>query len=85
MILCQAFGPSFLRINHLPFSLIWSFSFLRLFFIYVFFFILHLFFDIGFFRLFYGQTQTELDRLGSSASHSDSLSLRYSMAVFSTN
>ena len=31
MILCQAFGTSFLRINRFPFALIWSFSFLHLF------------------------------------------------------
>ena len=49
------------------------------------FFISVSFFRHRFFRLFYGATQTDLDGLGSCASHSDSLiSLSYSMAVFST-
>ena len=37
MILCQAFGPSFLRVNRFPFALLWSFSFLCLFYFFVFF------------------------------------------------
>ena len=44
---CQAFGPSFLRINYFLFVLIWSFWFLRLF-LFASFFFLHLFFDILF-------------------------------------
>ena len=63
---------------------IWNFSFLHLFFIRVFFYFC-VFFEHCFFRLFYGATQMDPDRLGSCASHYDSLiSLSYSMAVFST-
>ena len=57
----------------------------------VFFFYSHLFhfcifFWHPFFRLFYGATRTDLDRLDSSASSSDGqISLSYLMAVFSTN
>ena len=69
----------FLRINYFPFALVWSFSFLCLFFIRVFLF------DIIFSRLLYGATQMDQDGLGSCASHSESLiSLSYLMAVFST-
>ena len=39
MILCQAFGPSFFK--DFPLALIWSFSFLHL-------FLIHVFFDILF-------------------------------------
>ena len=69
-----------LRINHFPFALIWSFSFLRL------FFYSRLFSRHHFFQLFYGATRMEPDRLSSCASCSDNqISLNYSMAVFRMN
>ena len=77
MILCQAFGPPFLRINHFLFALIWSFSFLRLIFIRVFFF--YIVFPIILWSI------SDLDRLSSCASSDSLISLSYSMAVFSTN
>ena len=90
MILCQAAHliHLFLRINHFPFSLIWSFLFLRLFlfpsFLFLHLFYFCIFFRHHFFQLLYGATQTDLDGLSSFASHSGSLiSLSYSMAVFS--
>ena len=77
-ILCQVFGPSFLRIYCFLFALIWSFCF------WVFF--IHVFFWHPFFRLFYGATQMDPDGLGFCASRSDSqISLSYSRAVFGTN
>ena len=68
------FGPPFLRINCFPFALIWNF------------FISASFFHTFFWHCFFRAAWTDPDRLGSSASHSDSLIwLSFSMAVFSTN
>ena len=71
----------FLSINHVPFALIWSFLFLRLFFYSPLFLFLRLFFNIVFLIILWSNS----DGLDSCASHYDSLiSLSFSMAVFST-
>ena len=83
MILCQAFGPSFLGliVFHLPLYEVFHFC---VFFIQV-SFISESFSRHPFFLLLFGATQTVPDGLSSCASHSDSqISLSYSMAVFST-
>ena len=82
---------SFCEKNPFIFLFFCIFFLSRLFFFCVFFllplFYMCLFFDMtSFYQLFYGANRTDLDRLSSCASHSDSLiSLSNSMAFFSTN